>query len=88
MMLIIYSISLTSFEDVSSACRSDGSFNPFLYEYSVWTASGYFEISVGFGNYSFSEVKVIDIFWDIVSIPSVVRTVQMLTYRLFRLLVV
>ncbi|XXG98960.1 hypothetical protein Hte_005293 [Hypoxylon texense] len=58
-------MSLTSFEDVSSACRSDGSFNPFLYEYSVWTASGFFEINIGFGNYSFSEVKVIDIFWDI-----------------------
>ncbi|KAI1770824.1 hypothetical protein F4818DRAFT_222256 [Hypoxylon cercidicola] len=64
--LIIYSISSTSFEDVSTACRSDGSFNPFLYEYTPWTTSGFFEINAGFGNYSFTEAKIIDIFWDII----------------------
>ncbi|KAI1137828.1 hypothetical protein F5Y05DRAFT_63377 [Hypoxylon sp. FL0543] len=58
-LLSIYS------EHPSTACRPDGSFNFNLSEYSSWTASGFFDINLGFGDLTFTQVKVIDISWDI-----------------------
>ncbi|KAI0852834.1 hypothetical protein F5Y00DRAFT_272463 [Daldinia vernicosa] len=49
-----------------SACRTDGSFVIDTSDYSIWTSSSFFDISLGFGNLTFAEAKVIDISWDIV----------------------
>jgi hypothetical protein len=49
------------------ACTPDGSFSLFPSRYNVWSSSSFFQITLGFGHYSFSTVKTIDIAWDIVS---------------------
>lgn len=49
----------------SGACRPDGTFSPFT-GYSYWDASGFFQITLGFGSFTFTQVKVIDTVWDIV----------------------
>ncbi|KAI1658319.1 hypothetical protein F4813DRAFT_46041 [Daldinia decipiens] len=49
-----------------SACRTDGSFIINSSDYSLWKSSSFFDISLGFGNLTFAEAKVIDISWDIV----------------------
>ncbi|TRX93468.1 hypothetical protein FHL15_005743 [Xylaria flabelliformis] len=49
----------------SAACRPDGTFSAFA-GYSFWDSSGFFQITLAFGNLSFTEVKVIDITWDVV----------------------
>ncbi|KAI1421473.1 hypothetical protein F5Y12DRAFT_718434 [Xylaria sp. FL1777] len=48
----------------ASACRPDGTFSPFT-GYSYWDASGFFQITLAFGNFTFTQVKVIDTAWDI-----------------------
>jgi hypothetical protein len=54
-----------------TACRPDGEFSLEPYKYNYWDASGYFQITIGFGTLSFSEAKVVDIVWDIVSLEKV-----------------
>ncbi|KAI0841154.1 hypothetical protein F5Y06DRAFT_308074 [Hypoxylon sp. FL0890] len=61
--LIIYATDPSAFEDLSSACRSDGSFALDTSSYNVW--KGFFEIGLGFGNLNFTQAKVVDIAWDI-----------------------
>ncbi|KAI0543541.1 hypothetical protein F4679DRAFT_568346 [Xylaria curta] len=49
----------------SAACRPDGTFS--AYEgYRYWDSSGFFQITLTFGDFTFTEVKVIDIVWDVV----------------------
>ncbi|KAI0182319.1 hypothetical protein EV127DRAFT_355165 [Xylaria flabelliformis] len=50
---------------LSAACRPDGTFSAFE-GYSFWDSSGFFQITFAFGSFSFTEVKVIDITWDVV----------------------
>ncbi|KAI1380584.1 hypothetical protein F4677DRAFT_403956 [Hypoxylon crocopeplum] len=50
----------------STACRSDSSFNVNISAYNSWAASGFFKISLGGGNLTFTQAKVIDILWDII----------------------
>lgn len=55
-----------------SACRADGTFTPFdpsLDNYSYWWASGFFQITIAFGRLPFSQAKIADIAWDLVSPP-------------------
>lgn len=52
----------------SMACRPDGSFRPFSFEYDPWGISGFFQITMGYGSLTFTQAKVIDVIWDIVSI--------------------
>ncbi|KAI1173350.1 hypothetical protein F4777DRAFT_558166 [Nemania sp. FL0916] len=47
------------------ACRPDGTFSPF-WGYSFWDSSGFFQITLAFGNFTFSEAKILDVAWDIV----------------------
>lgn len=49
------------------ACLPDGSFaiDPGLYRY--FSGSGFFEITLAFGSMTFTQVKAIDVAWDIVS---------------------
>ena len=55
-----------------SACPPDGVFN--IYDaYNPWALSGFFQITLGFGDLSFSSAKAIDVLWDFVSI-SLIKT--------------
>jgi len=50
-----------------TACKPDGSFQIYSILYSNWVVSGFFQITMGFGTLTFTQAKVIDIIWDIVS---------------------
>jgi hypothetical protein len=56
----------SSFDSVSP-CLPGGSFSLRPDLYNPWTASGAFEITLGFGNLSFANAKLIDVIWDGVS---------------------
>jgi len=49
------------------ACTQDGSFGLHPYRYSIWSQPSFFQINLGFGEFSFPVAKAIDIIWDIVS---------------------
>jgi len=49
-------------------CQPDGTFSLDPHGYSYWDASGFFQITVPYGALTFSQAKVIDVVWDIVSI--------------------
>lgn len=51
-----------------AACQPDGNFYVYPSHYQYWSRSGFFQITLGYGNLSFTQVKVIDILWDIVSV--------------------
>lgn len=51
---------------MSSACLPDGSFS--IYEiYNPWDIKGFFQITSGFGELTFTQAKVVDVVWDVVS---------------------
>ena len=52
-------------------CQPDGRFEFSLYYtyYIVWDLSGIFQITMGFGALSFSNAKLLDAVWDVVSAP-------------------
>jgi hypothetical protein len=51
----------------SGGCQPDNtfSFNPDSFSY--WTDAGFFDITLGFGTFSFTQAKVIDVCFDVVS---------------------
>ena len=51
------------------ACQPDGSFRLHPETYSMWSSSGFFQITLGGGHLTFAQAKVIDIVWDIVIHP-------------------
>ncbi|KAI1346320.1 hypothetical protein F5Y01DRAFT_321917 [Xylaria sp. FL0043] len=53
------------FPPPSSACRPDDTFSPFD-GYSYWDISGFFQVTLPLGTFTFTQAKVIDIVWDIV----------------------
>lgn len=51
---------------MSSACLPDGTFS--IYEiYDPWDIYGFFQITSGFGELTFTQAKVVDVVWDVVS---------------------
>ena len=48
------------------ACLPDGTFSLKHDTYNYWAASGFFQITLGFGSLSFAEAKIIDVAWDVV----------------------
>ncbi|KAJ0117391.1 hypothetical protein J7T55_003805 [Diaporthe amygdali] len=50
---------------MSSACLPDGTFSLFE-SYNVWDINGFFQITSGFGELTFTEAKVVDVVWDVV----------------------
>lgn len=52
-----------------TACRPDGQFSLEPYNYKYWDSSGFFQITLAFGNLSFTQAKVADVAWDIVGSP-------------------
>jgi hypothetical protein len=52
-----------------NSCRPDGTFTPFTESYyTSWSPAGFFQITMGFGELSFTQAKVVDIAWDLVSV--------------------
>jgi hypothetical protein len=71
LILSVASVSLiTTFTSTNSACQPDGSFRLHPETFSVWSSSGFFQITLGAGHLTFAEAKVIDIVWDIASFPT------------------
>ena len=50
---------------VSKACQPDSGFYVGFGEYDIWDVSGFFQITLGFGELSFSTAKIIDVCWDV-----------------------
>lgn len=61
-------ISLMTLSSTDTACQPDGSFRLHPETYSMWSSSGFFQITLGGGKLTFAQAKVIDIVWDIVSL--------------------
>jgi hypothetical protein len=55
-------------EHTATACQPDGSFSLDSYDYKPWDASGFVQITLGFGTLAFTQAKVIDVVWDMVSL--------------------
>lgn len=51
---------------LGNICQPDGRFELESY-YNVWDLSGIFQINMGFGALSFSNAKLLDAVWDVVS---------------------
>lgn len=53
--------------DYSTGCRPDDSFSPFTDDFNWWASDGFFQITWASGSLTFTQAKVIDIAWDVVS---------------------
>ena len=67
LLVVIGSVGL--FRSDLKACQADGSFRLIPRTYSMWSSSGFFQITLGGGHLTFAEAKAIDIIWDVVSWP-------------------
>lgn len=57
----------------SSACKPDGSFSV-TDQYDAWNIDDFFQITVTvFGKLTFTEAKLIDVIWDVVSAPPILE---------------
>ncbi len=70
-LLLILSRAAVSGVFFMTACQPGGSFSPYGDDYNWWSKDGFFEITYGFGSLSFTEAKIIDVAWDLVSRPTV-----------------
>ena len=52
---------------VPSLCRPDGKFSLDWFSFNYW-ATGFFEISLAFGSFSFAQVKALDVAFQLVSL--------------------
>ncbi len=50
---------------VSDACQPDSGFYIGFGDYDIWDVSGFFQITLGFGEFTFSTAKTIDVGWDV-----------------------
>jgi hypothetical protein len=50
---------------LTSACRPDASFSLDTSSYDYWAASGFFQVTLGFGELTFTAAKAIDVVWDV-----------------------
>jgi hypothetical protein len=50
---------------VRNACQPDSGFYVGFGDYDIWKLSGFFQITLGFGDFSFSTAKIIDVGWDV-----------------------
>jgi hypothetical protein len=49
----------------NSACQPDSGFYVGYGQYNIWNPSGFFQITLGFGDLSFTLAKAIDVGWDV-----------------------
>lgn len=57
---------MSAFTTTDSACLPDSSFSLRPDTFSMWSSTGFFQITLGGGNLSFAQAKLVDIVWDIV----------------------
>jgi hypothetical protein len=50
---------------VNDACQPDSGFSVGYGGYDIWNPSGFFQITLGFGDLSFTLAKAIDVGWDV-----------------------
>ncbi|KAF1996170.1 hypothetical protein P154DRAFT_443898 [Amniculicola lignicola CBS 123094] len=55
----------TLFLSTDTACQPDGSFRLRPDTYSMWSSSGFFQITLGGGHLTFAQAKVVDIVFDV-----------------------
>jgi hypothetical protein len=82
---------LVSFPGLTSSrdwgvCNPDESFRTTAGKFNYWASSGFFQITFGFGKWSFTKAKVIDVVWDIVSTLDVLMVVGFRLTRASRVL--
>lgn len=65
--LFIILIALGSKTTTDTACKPDDTFTPFT-GYGWWSPASFFQITLRAGSYTFSEVKIIDIVWNLVRV--------------------
>lgn len=58
---------------LETACIPDGRFTLKPSEYNYWAAQGFFDITMGFGDLTFTQAKVIDVVWDVVRLTIFLR---------------
>lgn len=56
-----------------SGCLPNDAFSARSMAYNIFDPSGLFQITHGFGTLTFTQAKVIDLIWDIVSMPLISR---------------
>ncbi|XP_014551170.1 hypothetical protein COCVIDRAFT_31238 [Bipolaris victoriae FI3] len=56
---------MSAFITTNSACLPDSSFRLKPDTFSMWSSTGFFQITLGGGDLSFAEAKLVDIVWDI-----------------------
>ena len=71
--LLIVLIAFGSKTTTKLACKPDDSFSPFT-DYNWWSPDSFFQITLRTGDYSFSQVKIIDVVWNLVSTFSTIHT--------------
>ncbi|KAK6220077.1 hypothetical protein QIS74_05579 [Colletotrichum tabaci] len=50
----------------TAACQPDGNFDVTKRSFSRWSGSGFFQITLAWGRFSFADAKAIDVAWDVV----------------------
>lgn len=80
LIVILSLLSATSWRFVdwldSEACNPDDTFSPFAdNSYSYFSMSGFFQVALAFGSLTFTQAKVYDIIWDVVSHISFHRSI-------------
>ncbi|KAK2025729.1 hypothetical protein LX32DRAFT_675167 [Colletotrichum zoysiae] len=66
LVYLLYYIGIASNGWGSGACQPDGSFDVFQNDYNLWSVSGFFQITLAWGRFSFADAKAIDVAWDVV----------------------
>jgi hypothetical protein len=66
-MLIVITLPTAPSGFDSAGCQPDNTFSFQPESFSYWTDAGFFDITLGFGSFSFTQAKVIDVCFDVVS---------------------
>ncbi|KAK1655158.1 hypothetical protein BDP81DRAFT_337055 [Colletotrichum phormii] len=66
-----------------SACKPDGSFDVEKNQYNLWSSSGFFQITLAWGRFSFADAKVIDVAWDVIFGRGGQALLTWITWRVF-----
>lgn len=91
-LLVLFALELPVLGYTSStACHPDGQFDVYQEGYNLWDATGFFQITLAWGSFSFADAKIIDVVWDVVRPPSSNQTqsrpeARMVTFNVFRCL--
>ncbi|KAJ0160288.1 hypothetical protein CTA2_8224 [Colletotrichum tanaceti] len=64
--LLLFYLGSNSLQWNTAACQPDGTFDVSKRSYSRWSGSGFFQITLGWGRFSFADAKAIDVAWDVV----------------------